>query len=430
MPERGFRSDDVEVVVSAALKETAINTAQTLDTKLRLDAGALPDIEPDIETNSGELKGAREVTQLYKKKDDLKFTMPFKRATPDAIGFMTAYAYGECTTTASGTGFKNTMSFISGEEMTTFTMAVRYAGVMKRLYHSNSVSKYSISAEIGGYINATADIVATGKYTNNYVEEAVTAAYNATSLTLDANAVEGATAADRLLSIHNVRVLVPTTAEWKQVVCTAASAATPSILTIVAPGGVVTSTTYKVLYRNDESGADWRTFPNYFATEDAADALRCTSIAFKIGGKWDGDSYEGGYALNCRVTKLNFELDNKAEVDACMTGTNVLYGNRISRGSEMMHKMTASLEFESVLEKSKFENMEEFAVSVEATGNEYATGENCKVVWIFPKCAYLKNKLGSDKKKLKQDVEIQVMQHDTYGSVIHYVINTRNGYAQ
>jgi hypothetical protein len=78
-------------------------------------------------------------------------------------------------------------------------------------------------------INGT--IKGTGKVTDNVVEESITAKDDATSLTLAANAVEGADATTRLQNVQRIRVQLAS-GEWTDVAYTAVSDDTPAQITI------------------------------------------------------------------------------------------------------------------------------------------------------------------------------------------------------
>jgi hypothetical protein len=171
--------------------------------------------------------------------------------------------------------------------------------IMKRRFASFLVDQLTATFAKDSWAKLNLSVKGTGKYTDNVTKETVTAAYNATELTLAENGVQGATASARLDSIHAVRVLVPTTGEYKDVAVTAVSAATPAVLTITAPGEAATSTSYEILYVPTE--AAWCTFPSR-VTESP---LRVTDLVVKIGGKWTGRHFLRDTRCPRRLSRLN-----------------------------------------------------------------------------------------------------------------------------
>jgi hypothetical protein len=110
---------------------------------------------------------------------------------------------------------------------------------MKRCFASMHVDQLTATFAKDSWAKLALALKGTGKYTDNMTTEEVTDAFNATSLTLAANGVQGADAATRLDNVHQVRVLVPNTGEYQDVDVSAASDATPAVLTVTSAATAV-----------------------------------------------------------------------------------------------------------------------------------------------------------------------------------------------
>jgi hypothetical protein len=120
--------------------------------------------------------------------------------------------------------------------------------VMKRRFASCFVDQVRTEFTKDGWAKVTGVIKGTGRVSDNTQVEEVTAPYNAGSLTLAVNGVEGADAAERLANVQAVTVLNPATQAWDEVTYTAVSGAAPAVITITPPGGSGDDATYRVYY--------------------------------------------------------------------------------------------------------------------------------------------------------------------------------------
>ncbi|MFH2011680.1 MAG: hypothetical protein ABIJ37_03095 [Pseudomonadota bacterium] len=222
--------------VSANAKQTALGVEQTLDTSLLIDRSGVPVLDPRRETNADELTGKEEPDTVYDLGALSSFAMSFPKAQAQHFALAFAYGLGVALPAAWGTGYKHTITPIESLYLPCFTGAFR-AGktIFKRLFADLHVNGITATFAKDSWAKLSVDLKGTGKYTDNITKETITAAYNAASLTLAANGVQGADAATRLDNIQHVRVQVPSTGEWVDVVVTAASDATPAVLTITPP---------------------------------------------------------------------------------------------------------------------------------------------------------------------------------------------------
>jgi hypothetical protein len=238
---RSWRATHNLLAVSANTKETAINTEQTPDTSMLVAMSDVINLEPRRESNAEELTGNEEPDTIYDLGALSVGPFNFEKAQPQHFAFLMAYALGTISTAAAGTGYQHSITPIADDEdesrsLPSFTAAQRFGKtVLKRRFASMFVDSLVATFAADDWVKIRGDIKGTGKVTDNITEESITAARNATSLTLDANAVEGADAAERLQNVQRIRVEMAS-GVWTEVAYSVVSAATPAVITITAPG--------------------------------------------------------------------------------------------------------------------------------------------------------------------------------------------------
>lgn len=411
------------LAVSANLKETALNTEQTLDTSMLVDISTILDIDHRREDNADELTGKEEPDTVYDLGTILDGkTLPFSKAQAQHFGFGYTYALGIDTPAVWGTGYKHAVTPESSLLLPSFTAAMRLGKtLLKRRVASCFIDTLKATFAKDSWAKLDLGIKASGKYTDNMYKETVNAAYNATSLTLAANGVQGADAATRLDNVHMIRVKVPTTTEWKEVVYTAVSGATPAVITIAAPGGVATLCDYEILYVPTE--AAWATFP----ARVSEPPLRVTDLILKIGGKWNGSEFLGGRTYAEEIESIEHNLSNQMVIQFRNGGTGSYANFAIRKGR--IQTLSLNRQLRDFILKQKMIDNEYFGVYMKATGAEFETGKNYYVECIFPRCNILKSTLSVSDKFLAEAGDIKILEDDTYGSVIVNVANKVTKYA-
>jgi hypothetical protein len=340
----------------------------------------------------------------------------FEKAKPQDFLLLYGFGLGSPSVAAAGTGYKHTILPLVSPLMPGFTAAQRLgATIMKRRCASLFVDQITASFAKDSWAKVTGTCKGTGKHSVSIVREEIVAAYNAVELTLDANGVQGSDAQTRLDNIHQIRVQNPTTGEWEEVAYSAVSAATPGVITITAPGGVATSTTYEVLYAPTE--AAWCSFP----AQVEESPLRVTDLTLKVGGKWNGTAFVGGRTLSEEVNSFEHTLNNNMAVEFRVGGTGNYANYAIRKGRQQSIKLDREMR-EYILQSRMFDN-EYFGVYAKATGPEYDTGYNYYVELIFPKCAVLKAPITVGDKVIAEAGDLTVLQDDTHGSVIVNIAN-------
>lgn len=411
---------------SANLQQTALGTPQTIDTTFQCDRGSVFNLKPRRETNADALTGHHESDRAYNLGNLAEMAITFNRAEAQHFAWLYAFALGSSTPTAWGTGYKH-LDLPTEEMILPCGSGIfRYGKRMaKRRFADVFVESLTATFAKDSWAKIEATLKATGKYDDSVTSEQITAAYNVTSLTLAASAVQGSSASERLDSIHLVRVLVPTTGEWKDVVCTAASGATPAVLTIEAPGVAATSTTYEVIYVPTE--AAWATFP---ARVDES-PLRVSDLTFKFGGKYNTSTYvvDGGHTIGAEISSIAHTITNETPIEFRVGGTGSYANYAILKDRTQTLKLDR--EMRDHLLQYFLQEDEYFAVQATATGVEFETGKNFYVDLIFPRVSILDAPISVADKVIAEAGDFHVHYDATAGfSCRAEIANQVAGYAQ
>lgn len=427
-----FVKDDL-IAVSANNMEAAINSEQTLDTGMLADLESLPVWDARKESNADEATGKEEPDAIYDLGGLSTMELSFNKMQVQHMAMIGSYGLAVSSSVAAGsTGWKRTITPISGDldsarSNPSFTLACRYGKHLeKRRFASFFVDSFTLSLKKDSWASLKASIKGTGKNATNLCKETVSGFYDSTSLTLAANGLAGATAQERLDNVHHIRVQVPVTLEWVDVVCTAASDASPAVLTIAAPGGTHTACNYEIIYNIKETGTyAWCSFPSRVSEPP----LRVSDFLVNIGGKWDGSAITGGRQLSADINSMDWVFNNKLTPDFVPGGGTYSYANRgLRQGREQ--KITLDRRFMDYIVGQRFYDLETFVFYAKAEGPEYEAGHKYTLEVVFPKVAVMARPIGRDGNRLSEKVDLLILEDDTYGSVILYTKNKVQNYAQ
>ncbi len=421
---RNYLANYDQLAVSATLKETALNTEQTLDTSMLVAMATMLQVDPRRESNADELTGKEEPDTVYDLGGLTGGDMNFDKAQAQHFGFGYAYALGSpADGVAWGTGYKHVITPADGLTLPSFTAAMRVGKtIFKRRFAGMHVDQLTATFAKDSWAKLALAVKGTGKSSSNITKETVNAAYNAASLTLAANGVQGTSAAERLDNVHNIRVQVPTTGEWVDVVFSAVSDATPAVITITPPGGAATLTDYQIIY--SPTAAAWETFPSRVSEPP----LRVTDLVVKLGGKWDGSALVGGHVMAEEIESIEHVLNNQMLIEFRVGGTGVYANYAVRQGRMQTLRLNRQLR-DFILQQRMGDN-EYFVAYMKATGAEFETGKNYYVEVVFPRCNVLKAPISVNGKFLAEAGDLVVLQDDTYGSVKVTVANLVTQYAQ
>jgi hypothetical protein len=425
---RNFLATHNLLAVSANQRETTMNVEQELDTAFLADASTVLNYQAIKFPNREELTGKEEPDRVHDLGGMVAGTLSFSRAQPQYLAFLLAYGLGEAASVAVGAGgYRHTITARSGEvdecrSNPSFTAAMRFGRqVLKRRYASCFVDQVRLELARDGWAKATGSIRGSGKVEDNTRVEEVSAAFNAATLTLAANGVEGGTAAERLSNVQGIKVLNPATQAWQDVSYQAVSGAQPAVIDIVPPGESGELTTYRVYYLPVESG--WMAFPD--RVEEPP--LKVSQVEVYLGGRWDGAQFLGGHRLAAQVRRLTWTLKNNLTLESA-PGAGGSYANRAFRAGREQ-KLEVDRDFRDFLMGRHLHDNDYLNFYLKAAGPEFEPGLNYQVELVFPRVAVTAAPVKVAQRRLAENVELAVLEDDTYGSVIAYVQNKVGAYA-
>jgi hypothetical protein len=425
---RNFLATHNLLAVSAQRQETALNCEQELDTLLLADLTSLLNYRGLKAPNREEMTGKEEADRLYELGGTVGGTLTFSRAQPQHFAFLLAYALGQAQTTSQGSGgYRHLIQPRSGEvdaarSNPSFTAAMRFGRqVLKRRFASCFLDQVRTEFPKDGWAKISATVKGTGKISDNTEVEDLSAAFNATSLTLAANGVAGDTAAERLSNLQAIQALNPDSQAWEEVAYHAVSAAAPAVITITPPGSSSAITTFRVYYLPPESG--WMLLP--YRVEEPP--LKVSQVEVNLGGRWDGNAILGGYQLAAELRRLSWTLNNNLTPEST-PGAGVGYANRVFR-SGREQKLEFDRDFRDFLLVQHLQDHDPLVVYLLARGPEFEPGISYQVELIFPRVAVWSAPVKVAQRRLAEEVEFAVLEDDTYGSVIARVQNKVSGYA-
>ncbi len=412
--------------VSAGTMETAINTFQDLDQSILIGDSDYLNLDLRRENNVDEANGKEEADLIYDNGNTASGTFNFAKLQPNQAAFILAYALGNCATVAAGSGYQHTITPIDGDvdvarSNPSFTAAQRIGKTIdKRRLASCFVDSATLTFAADDWVKGSASIKATGMHEDTVIEETVTAADNATTLTLAANAVQGATDAERLDSIQVVRAMVG--GGYKFAVVNAVSADTPAVITIESLGGSGSKVDYKILYTPTEPA--WATFPARIVETP----LRVAQACIHLGGNWDGSQFVGGHQVAATLRQFEYKINNNMSLEftPCAGGANA---GRCFR-SGRVQTLTLTRNMRNMLMQRYMDANEYFGLYLLCEGAEYEAGQKYTLELIFPRLGLLSAPMSTDNKLVAEAGDLQVLEDATHGSAIVRVKNLVPGYAQ
>lgn len=417
---RGFRATHNEIAVSAQVRESAINTEQTLDTTMAFSLADIINLAPRREDDSNEANGKEEASRIYDRGATAEWNFSVEKAQPQHFAFLLGYALGEVASAAAGDGYQHTITPIEGDfdesrDNPTFTAAEKLGNtIATRRFASMAVDSVNVKLTRDEWVQISGAILGTGKVTRDTVMETVEAAKTATSLTLAANGVAGVDAAARLDNVQSIMVEL-TEGVWTPVVFTAVSDATPAIITITPPGEGEGDVNYKILYRPTE--AAWQTFP----AREIEDALMLSEATVNVGGTWTGSAFSGGRSINAMFKSLEWQFANNGAM-SFLPGAGGAYASKYAREARSQ-KVALDRDFRDVLMQHSITDNDTFGLYILLTGALYDAPHRYQVEIIFPEVGVLNAPVSVDGKKLAEACELTVFEGDTYPSVIVKVKN-------
>ncbi len=410
--------------VSAGLKETALNTFQTLDTGFLVDKGMIMTKKRKSETDAGLARGMEEESELFFLGDSFEYGIKFPMMQAQHLAFGLAYALGACASTAYGIGRAHAITPLLALDMPGFSAAQRYGKTIgKRRAASNYIDQLSLACARDAWATLDLSIKATGKHEDTVYEEKVSAAYNVVSLTLAANGVAGADAPERLANIHAVYAIDPVGGQRVYTEPTAASVAVPAVISVTAiPASDITVTDWYIQYVPVEPA--WATFP---AKIDEP-PLRTTDCSLVVGGKLSAGDIVGGYAIQEDIKTLTYQVTNAMDMGPRMGGTGT-YSNHARRGGRQQI-IKLDQEMRNWILEREWSKGSYFGAKISLLGAEFETGKNYGGTLIFPRLGIVDKTISVDGKVLAEAGDLRVLEDGTNLTAYAKVWNLETSYAQ
>ena len=206
---RNYFKDFNLLAISANHQESALNTAQTLDTGLLVPKTLVLNVKPLMnEDNRAQANGKEEPDTVYfSGYGPSELALAFDKATPQHYAIGLAFGLGIDTPAANGSGYNHVITPTSNVTLPSMTVAGR-AGltIFERQFISMFVNTFKTTLKKNAW--AQVDIREKGRpvLTIRSSRRALPLPQLHYRPTLAANAIQGSTAAARLDSIHRIRV--------------------------------------------------------------------------------------------------------------------------------------------------------------------------------------------------------------------------------
>ncbi len=414
------------LAVSANTAETSINTAVELDTSLLVGEGDILNLSPRRETNADEANGREEADLIYDLGATAEASINFLRAQPQHYAFLLGYGLGFCDSSALGSGYSHQISPIQGDldyerPQPCFTAAQRLGDtVVKRRFSSFFVDSVTASFNKDEFCKLSAGLKGTGKMDKSVTTETISAAANATAISLAANGVAGDDSAARVDAIHQITVEL-TPGVQTEVEYSSVSGDAPAIILITSPAAVEDIKTYTILYA--PTAAAWQSFPAR-VTESP---LKVCGMTLTVGGTWNGSVFQGGRLLTSEINSVDYSLVNGLEISFAPGGCDQ-HANTCSRKARVQ-TLKVNRDMREYILQQHLETNAVFGVQIECEGAEFASGENYGVSFVFPRCGVLTAPISANGKKLGEAGDLQILEDSTYGSALVTVVNQVSQYA-
>ncbi|HUT54617.1 MAG TPA: hypothetical protein VM658_14600 [bacterium] len=399
--------------------------SETGGVALDLDSGSAIRSAPAAAHDGDTVHGSELPTAILAPHCEASGSLSQKRAKPDLLAFVLAYFFGECASNqVSGTAYRHEISPAAGPYLPTFTAIQRRgAGVFTERLAGNYIEGFTM-ALADGWVSLSADVVGTGAREVNYERETVAAPANAQSITLAANAVEGATAAARLANVYRVRAKDAGSDAWQTLSVASVSADTPAVIAFnQALGESGDDVDYQVDYI--PAAPAWCALP---AAVDES-PLKLVEARVVVDGYYNGSSLTGGEELKAEVMGFTISGKNNLELRHFpgATGPAAL----AARGArDLTVSLTESLRDTVLLRQADHPETEHVGVALVVRGAEIEpeSGAFFGAEIIFPCCGIVAAPVELQGKRLAIAGDLVVMDDGAYGGAVVKCFNRQTGY--
>jgi hypothetical protein len=392
-----------------------------------LDSGSGLGLQRTIEDNRDQITGSEGATEIYYAGHTAAGKLSQKRVKPDFLAFVLAHFFGACTSASVGaSAYRHTIAPLAELDHPSFTLVQRRGdSILKERFAGNHIEGFTL--ELGeSWASLSAEVKGWGKREVNYVREMVTAPANSTSITLSANAVAGASAAERLENVFRVRAKDAGSEVWTLPGVVAVSGAAPAVLSLGAPVG--TSSTpidFQADYIPQEPA--WCAFPG--PVDESP--LKLVEARVVADGYYNGAGLVGGEIISADVLGFSITGSNNLAIKQAPDGSGARHAAQSLRGGRQLTvKLSEKLKNSVRQWQLDHAETERLAVALSLRGAEIDPGGGVffGAELIFPCCGILAAPIATHDKFLAQDGDLIVLDDGTSGGMIIHCYNRQTGY--
>lgn len=393
---------------------------------LDLDAGSGLGLNRSIEDNRDQITGVEGATEMFYSGHTAAGKLSQKRVKPDFLTLVLAQFFGACASAAVGTSaYRHTITPLAELDHPSFTLLQRRGNsILKERFAGNHIEGFTL--ELGeSWASLSAEVKGWGKREVNYAREVVSAPANSTAITLAANAVHGASAAERLENVFRVRAKDAGSGVWTLPGVSAVSGATPAVLNLgTAVGTSSDPIDFQVDYLPEESG--WCAFPG--PVDESP--LKLTEAKVVVDAFYNGTGLVGGEVISADVVGFSIAGVNNLVIKQAPDGSGSLSAAQSLRGGRQLTiKLGEKLKTTIRQWQLDHADTERLAVALVLQGAEIDPGgARFGAELIFPCCGILAAPVAAREKFLGQDGDLIVLDDGTYGGAIIRCYNQQTGY--
>jgi len=152
-----YRGHNRAVYVSANSKEATYDSAQTIDTELRLTSPPVK-VKKEMENDLDEIGGLEESTQLFELAQSAAFELTQSKCRPATLAFIAAYAMGSVASAQEGVfaSYKHSFTPQSGFDLPSFTFHDYVTSGFYKKYTGCFLDGFTLSVARKGFWNISA----------------------------------------------------------------------------------------------------------------------------------------------------------------------------------------------------------------------------------------------------------------------------------
>ena len=393
---------------------------------LDLDGGSGLGLNRTIEDNHDQITGVEGATEIFYSGHTAAGKLSQKRVKPDFLAFVLAHFFGACTSTSAGaSAYRHTITPLAELDHPSFTLLQRRGNsILKERFAGNHIEGFTLELS-ESWASLSAEVKGWGKREVNYTREVIAAPANSTSITLAANAVEGASAAERKENVFRVRAKNVGSEVWTLPGVSAVSGATPAVISLgTAVGASSTPIAFQVDYLPKEPG--WCVFPG--PVDESP--LKLTEAKVVVDAYFNGTGLVGGEVISADVVGFSIAGANNLVIKQAPDGSGSLSAAQSLRGGRQVTIKLAE-KLKSTIRQWQLDHAdtERLAVALVLQGAEIDPGgARFGAELIFPCCGILAAPMAAHDKFLSQEGDLIVLDDGTYGGVIIRCYNQQTGY--